>query len=105
MAAQPYTVKVLLKHPHVVISEIHLAPGETTPRHSHAHDYVVHPKQDAKLVKTTYKAGAVINTETIEHKAGEPYYVAKSDDDTEFSLENIGSAAMMCEKTQLPPKP
>ena len=105
MTTEPYTVKVVMKHPHVVISHVYLAPGHATPAHSHKHDYVVHPKADTKLLKTTYKNGAVVREEEVEHKAGEPYFVSKSEDGTEFTIKNLGAAAMMCEKTQLPPKP
>ena len=104
MTIDPYTVKVVMKHPNVVISHVHLESGHATPKHSHRHDYVVHPKQDTKLLKTTYRNGVVVSEEHVEHKAGEPYYVSRSEDGTEFTIKNLGNAAMMCEKTQLPPK-
>ncbi len=104
MPTEPYAVKVVLKHPHVIITDVHLSAGHETPRHAHAHDYVVHPRQDTTLVKTTYRGDAVVKTETVDHKAGAAYFVSKSDDGTEFTIKNVGSAAMMCEKTQLPPK-
>jgi hypothetical protein len=105
MMPEPYTVKTLLKHPSAIVNQVHLEPGHETPRHSHPHDYIVHPRQDTTLVKTTYKGNAVISTETVTHTAGTPYVVSKSEDGTEFTIKNTGSAAMMCDKTLLPPKP
>jgi hypothetical protein len=64
----------------------------------------VHPRQDTTLVKTTYKDNQVISTEDVTHTAGVPYVVSKSADGTEFTIKNTGSAAMMCDKTLLPPK-
>ena len=98
-----YKVDVLLKHPSAIVSKIQLAPGAETPLHTHQHDYVVHPQAAATLVKTTYKDGAVVSTETVEHKANEPYFVFKSADGTSFSLKNVGTSAMLCDKTQIPP--
>ena len=105
MTPEAYTVTVLMKHPHAVISRVHLAAGHETPKHAHAHDYVVHPRQDTSLVRTTYKGDEVVKTEPVEHKADEPYVVAKTAAGLTFTIKNVGSAAMMCEKTQLPPKP
>ncbi len=102
---EPYTVKTLLKHPSAIVSQVYLAPGHETPKHSHAHDYLVHPRQDTTLVKTTYKGDQVVSTETVTHAADQPYVVSKSEDGTEFTLKNTGSAAMMCDKTLLPPPP
>jgi hypothetical protein len=99
----PYKVDVLMKHPSAIVSKIRLAPGAETPRHAHQHDYVVHPQAAAQLVKTTYRGDAVIKQEPIEHKPNEPYFVFKSEDGTSFSLKNVGSSAMLCDKTQLPP--
>jgi hypothetical protein len=97
--SEPYTVKTLIKHPSATVTQVHLAAGHETPRHSHAHDFVVHPRQDTTLVKTTYKGDQVVSTETVTHTAGQPYVVSKSEDGTEFTLKNTGSAAMMCDKT------
>ena len=104
MSAEPYTVKTLLKHDHMTILYVHLAPGHATPKHSHKHDYIVRPHQDTTLTKTTYKDGAVVGTETVEHKAGVPYPVAKSEDGTEFTITNAGNAAMLCDKSLIHPK-
>ena len=104
MSTEPYTVKTLLKHEHMTILHVHLAPGHATPKHSHAHDYIVRPHQDTTLTKTTYKDGAVVGTETVEHKAGVPYPVAKSEDGTEFTITNSGTAAMLCDKSLIHPK-
>ena len=101
----PYKVDVLMKHPAAIVSRIHLAPGAETPRHSHKHDYVVHPHAGAKLVKVTYRGDAVVSEEPIEHTPNEPYYVFKSEDGTAFSLKNVGTSAMLCDKTQIPPPP
>ena len=98
-----YSVNVLLKHPSAIVSKIQLAPGAETPIHAHQHDYVVHPQAATTLVKTTYRDGAVIGTETIEHKPNEPYFVFKSANGTSFSLKNVGASAMLCDKTQIPP--
>ena len=104
MSDQPYTVNVLLKHPHAVVSRVHLAPGHETPKHAHAHDYLVHPRAATTLVKTTYRGDDVIKTETVEHTPDAPYVVGKSEDGTSFTIKNTGSAAMMCEKVLMPPK-
>ena len=104
MADEPYVVNILLKQPQAIVSKVHLAPGHETPRHSHAHDYVVYPRQATTLVKTTYRGDDVVSTETIEHAIDKPYTVGKSADGSSFTIRNIGSAAMTCEKTQMPPK-
>lgn len=99
MAAEPYKVNVTLKHPKVVVSEVHLAPGHETPVHAHEHGYVVHPRAATKLLKTTYKNGAKVSEEVIDHTPGQPYFVAKSEDGITFSMKNIGTGPMACEKT------
>jgi predicted metal-dependent enzyme (double-stranded beta helix superfamily) len=101
----PYKVDVLMNHPAAIVSRIHLAPGAETPRHAHKHDYVVHPHAGAKLVKVTYRGDAVVSEEPIDHKPNEPYYVFKSAAGTSFSLKNVGTSAMLCDKTQIPPPP
>ena len=104
MASENYKVTVKLKHAQVTVSEIHLAPGHETPEHSHSRDYVVHPRAATKVLKTTYKDGKLHSTEEIEHKPGEPYFVAASEDGVTFTLKNIGDAPMLCDKTFMPPK-
>ena len=98
MASEPYRVEVKLKHPKATVSEVHLHPGHSTPEHTHQHDYIVHPRAATKVRKTTKKDGQVVATEEIEHKPGEPYFVAASEDGTTFTLENIGSGPMLCDK-------
>ena len=99
MAAEPYKVDVKLKHPLVTVSEVHLEAGHETPEHAHEHDYVVHPRAATTVLKTTYKDGEKVSEEQIEHKPGEPYFVGKSADGTSFTLKNIGSGPMLCDKT------
>jgi len=99
MASDNYKVNVKLKHDKASVSEVHLAAGHETPVHEHKHDYVVHPRAATKVLKTTYKNGKVHNTEEIEHKPGEPYFVAASEDGVTFSLKNIGDGPMLCDKT------
>jgi predicted metal-dependent enzyme (double-stranded beta helix superfamily) len=101
----PFKEDLLLKHPSAIVSRVKLAPGAETPRHSHKHDYVVHPQAGATLLKTTYRGDTVINTETVEHKPNEPYVVFKTEDGTSFSLKNVGTGTMLCDKTQIPPPP
>ena len=99
MADENFKVNVKLKHEKASVSEVHLAAGHETPVHSHKHDYVVHPRAATKVVKTTYKDGKVHKTEEIEHKPGEPYFVAASEDGVTFSLKNVGDGPMLCDKT------
>ncbi|MBV8915420.1 MAG: hypothetical protein JOZ05_20580 [Acetobacteraceae bacterium] len=99
MPQDKYKVDVKLKHEKASVSEVHLAPGHETPVHAHRHDYVVHPRAATKVLKTTYKDGQVHKTEEIEHKPGEPYFVAASEDGVTFSLKNIGDGPMLCDKT------
>lgn len=99
MATEPFEVNVTLKHPKVTVSAVHLEPGHETPEHAHEDDYVVHPRAATRVLKTTYKDGQKQSEEEIEHKPGEPYFVAKSADGITFSLKNIGDGPMMCDKT------
>src|SRR5690242_12891329 len=99
MAEDKFHVKVTMKHEHASVSEIHLPPGHETPVHSHGYDYVVHPRAATRVLKTTYKDGKVHSQEEIEHKPGEPYFVAASADGVTFTLKNIGDGPMMCDKT------
>ncbi len=99
MASEPYKVQMKLRHPKATVSEVHLEPGHATPQHEHKYDYVVHPRAATKVRKTTYKDGQVVATEEMEHKPGQPYFVAASEDGTTFSLENIGDGPMLCDKT------
>jgi len=95
-------VDTLLTHPRAIVSRVHLAAGAKTPKHAHQHDYVVHPHAATSLVKTTYNGDTIVNTETVDHAPNQPYYVAKTADGMTFSLENIGSTAMLCDKTEIP---
>ena len=104
MESEHYKVDVKLKHEKASVSRVHLSSGHATPEHAHKHDYVVHPHAPAKLLKTTYRDGKVTHTEEIEHKPGEPYFVAASEDGTTFSLKNIGDSHMLCDKTLIPPR-
>ena len=104
MASNPYTVKRLLKHKHTTVTRIELHPGHETEKHTHEHDTVVHPRETTTLLKTTFRGDEVVGTEQIEHKADKPYVVGKSEDGTSFTIKNIGSTLMLCEKTALPPK-
>lgn len=99
MASEGYKVQVKLKHEKASVSEVHLPAGQETPVHSHKHDYVVHPRAATKVLKTTYREGKVHSTEEIDHKPGEPYFVAASEDGVTFSLKNIGDGPMLCDKT------
>ena len=99
MADKPFHVEVKLKHPKAIVSQVHLVPGHETTEHSHEHDYVVHPRAATKVLKTTYKDGQKHSEEEIEHKPGEPYFVAASEDGITFSLKNIGDGPMLCDKT------
>ena len=99
MASESYKVNVKLRHEKASVSEVHLDAGHETPEHSHKHDYVVHPRAATKVLKTTYKDGKVQSTEEIEHKPGEPYFVAANADGVTFSLKNIGDGPMLCDKT------
>ena len=99
MSEKPYRVDVTLRHEKASVSRVHLAPGHATERHSHAHPYVVIPHAPATLLKTTYKGGEQAAQETIEHKPGEPYFVAASADGISFTLQNIGDGPMLCDKT------
>lgn len=102
--ADPYKVDVTLKHPKATVSQVQLAAGHETPVHAHKHDYVVHPRAATKLLKTTYKDGAKQSEEEFEHKPGEPYFVAASEDGVTFSLKNIGDGPMLADKTFILPK-
>jgi hypothetical protein len=102
--ASPYKVEVKLKHPKATVSQVHLEAGHETPIHAHEHDYVVHPRAATKVLKTTYKDGRKHSEEEIEHKPGEPYFVAASEDGVTFSLKNIGDGPMLCDKTFIRPK-
>jgi len=99
MTSEPYRVDIKLKHPKATVSQVHLAPGQSTPEHTHAHGYVVHPRAATRLRKVTKKGDQVISTEEIEHKPDEPYFVGASEDGTSFTLTNIGNGPMLCEKT------
>ncbi len=104
MPSEHYRVDVILKHPKASVSQVHLAAGHETPVHAHKHDYVVHPRAAAKLLKTSFKDGAVVATEEISHKPGEPYFVAATEDGVTFSLKNVGDSHMLCDKTLIPPR-
>ncbi len=104
MAALPYQVRITLRHPQATVSEVHLQPGEETPVHAHAHDYVVHPRAATRVLKTIFKDGEKLSEEEIEHKPGEPYFVGASEDGITFSLKNIGDGPMQCDKTFIRPK-
>ncbi len=104
MPSEHYRVDVTLNHPKASVSQVYLSAGHETPVHAHTHDYVVHPRAATKLLKTSYKDGAVIATEEIEHKPGEPYFVAATEDGVTFSLKNIGDGHMLCDKTLIPPR-
>ncbi len=101
MAAEPYKAEVTLEHEQVRVSSVELAPGHKTPEHSHRYGYVVHPRSATKLVKTHFQDGQPIKTEELEHKPGEPYFVAASEDGITFSVENVGSGPMLCDKTMI----
>ncbi len=99
MASEPYHVQIKLRHPKVIVSQVHLESGHATPVHAHEHDYVVHPRNATRVLKTTYKDGQKQSEEEIEHKPDEPYFVAASEDGITFSLKNIGDGPMLCDKT------
>src|SRR4051794_17941806 len=99
MAEDKFHVHVKLKNDHTTVSEVHLLAGHETPEHSHQHGYVVHPRKATKVLKTTYKDGKVHSQEEIEHKPGEPYFVAATAEGLTFTLKNIGDGPMMCDKT------
>ncbi len=99
MPDKPFRVDVQLEHPRATVSQVHLEAGHETPEHAHEHDYVVHPRAATKLLKTTYKDGKKQSEEEVEHTPGQPYFVAKSVDGTTFTMKNVGTGPMMCEKT------
>ena len=98
MPDEPFKVDVHLDHPLVTVSQVHLAAGAETPEHTHQHDYVVIPRAATTVVKTTYKDGAKHSEETIEHEPGKPYVVLANEDGVTFSLKNVGSGPMLCDK-------
>ena len=104
MASDHYKYEVTMDHANAKVAKVHLAAGHEIPQHSHEHDYIVHPQAATKLVKTSYKDGKVLKTEEVTHEANKPYFVAKSEDGVTFSLKNVGSGPMMCEKTMIKSK-
>lgn len=104
MPDEPYKVDVQLQHPRATVSQVHLAAGHETPEHTHAHDYVVIPRAVTTVVKTTFKDGQKLSEETIEHQPGQPYVVLANEDGVTFSLKNVGSGPMLCDKAFIKPQ-
>ena len=68
MSSEHYKVDVTLRHPSASVSQVHLSAGHETPVHAHRHDYVVHPRSETRLLRTSFKDGQVIKTEEVERK-------------------------------------
>ena len=99
-----FEVGVQLKHPLATVSQVQLAVGAETPEHAHEHDYVVIPRAVTTVLKTTFKDGQKQSEEIIEHQPGQPYVVLASEEGVTFSLKNIGSGPMLCDKAFIKPK-
>lgn len=104
MPDEPFKVDVQLNHPRATVSQVQLESGHETPLHAHEHDYVVIPRATTTVVKTSYKDGEKLSEETIEHEPGKPYVVLANEDGVMFSLKNIGSGPMLCDKAFIKPK-
>jgi quercetin dioxygenase-like cupin family protein len=58
-----------IENDQVVVTEYHLAPGDNTGWHRHAHDYVVVPLMDGRLKLVTTSGNHL-----AEMKKGAPYF-------------------------------
>lgn len=104
MPDEPFKVDVQLQHPLATVTQVHLAAGHETPEHAHEHDYIVIPRAATTVVKTSFKDGQKHSEETIEHTPGQPYVVLANEDGVTFSLKNVGSGPMLCDKAFIKPK-
>jgi uncharacterized membrane protein (UPF0127 family) len=80
------------------LTVVHVAPGATVPKHSHAEGYVVVPFWPASVERVTHQNDQVIKREPLTLLPLVPYYVEATRAGQTISLKNTGTGVSAFQK-------